>query len=174
MDKSLTGVERFFSPDELIVTKTDLKGRITYANSVFLRMSSLTLNEAIGAPHSIIRHPAMPRVVFKVLWDEIQAGNEIFAYVLNRATNGDHYWVLAHVTPSLGEGGTVIGYHSNRRVPDRNVIANTIAPFYAKLLAEEARHGGGREGIAAAATVLTDFLCSKGASYEDFIFSLDN
>jgi len=69
----LTGVERFFDDDEIIVSKTDLKGRITYANTVFNRVAGMGEKELIGAPHSIIRHPEMPRCVFKLLWDTIEA-----------------------------------------------------------------------------------------------------
>ena len=105
----LTGIERTFRPDEIIVTKTDLKGRITYANELFCRIAGYTHDEVMGAPHCIIRHPEMPHGVFKLLWDTIEAGQEIFAYVINRAANGDHYWVLAHVTPSFGEDGKVNG-----------------------------------------------------------------
>lgn len=76
-----TGKERFFNENELIVSKTDTGGRITYANDVFLRVAGLTENDALGAPHSLIRHPDMPRAVFKLLWDTIASGQEIFAYV---------------------------------------------------------------------------------------------
>nr|BFE86398.1 hypothetical protein GCM10020093_089990 [Planobispora longispora] len=112
-----TGVERTFAPDEIIVTKTDLKGHITYANDVFLRVSAYSEEEVLGQPHSLIRHPDMPRCVFALLWQEIRRGREIFAYVVNLAADGAHYWVLAHVTPSAGPGGQIVGYHSNRRVP---------------------------------------------------------
>ena len=118
-----TGTERTFSPGELIVTKTDPRGVITYANDVFLRMSALTEAEAVGQPHSLIRHPDMPRAVFKLLWDTLQERREIFAYVVNLAADGAHYWVFAHVTPSYDETGRVVGYHSNRRVPSRAAIA---------------------------------------------------
>ena len=74
-----SGRESPFGEDEIIVSKTDLKGRITYANDVFLRVSAYSLNEVVGAPHSIIRHPEMPRCVFKLFWDTIAAGKEIFA-----------------------------------------------------------------------------------------------
>jgi len=104
-DVPLTGVERFFDADEVIVSKTDLKGRITYANRVFQRVAGYGEAELMGAPHSIVRHPAMPRCVFKLLWDTLEAKQEIFAYVINRARNGDHYWVFAHVTPSFDAGG---------------------------------------------------------------------
>ena len=101
-----TGVEAPYTEDELIVTKTDLKGHITYANDVFLRLSKYPPDEVFGAPHSLIRHPSMPRCIFKLLWDTIQAKKEIFAYVINMAQNGDHYWVFAHVTPTLDASRT--------------------------------------------------------------------
>jgi len=100
-----------FDENEIIVSKTDTKGRITYANDVFSRVSQFTVAELLGVPHSIIRHPDMPRCVFKLLWDAIQAKQEIFAYVLNMAKSGDHYWVFAHVTPSFGADGAITGYH---------------------------------------------------------------
>ena len=112
-----TGVERHLGPDELIVSKTDLQGRITYANESFLRIGAFTEDQVIGQPHNLIRHPEMPRAVFKLLWDTVQSRQELFAYVVNLAADGAHYWVLAHVTPSFDERGQVVGYHSNRRRP---------------------------------------------------------
>ena len=113
-----TGVERSFGADEIIVTKTDPRGILTYANEVFLRTSALTEDEAIGQPHNLIRHPDMPRAVFKLLWDTLAKREEIFAYVVNLASDGAHYWVLAHVTPSFTPEGKLAGYHSNRRLPE--------------------------------------------------------
>lgn len=114
---SLTGVARTFGDDELIVSKTDARGVITYANDVFLRISGYPEDEVIGAPHNLVRHPDSPRGLFKLLWDQIGAGKEVFAYINNMAKNGDHYWVLAHVSPSFDPRGKLIGYHSNRRSP---------------------------------------------------------
>jgi hypothetical protein len=168
----LTGQERKFDPGDVIVTKTDLKGRITYANRVFLNISQLTLGNTLNEPHSLIRHPQMPRCVFKLLWDRIEAGKEIFAYVLNRATTGDHYWVFAHVTPSFGVEGSVTGYHSNRRVPDRRIIDNVIKPLYDELCSIEQRGDGRKDGMAAAYDALNQRLQSRGLDYDRFIFSL--
>jgi PAS domain S-box-containing protein len=168
----LTGAERFFDKNEIIVSKTDLKGRITYANRTFLNIAGYSEAEALDAPHSIVRHPDMPRCVFKLLWDTLQAGKEIFAYVLNRAKNGDHYWVLAHVTPSYNEAGTIDGYHSNRRVPDRRIVQEKIAPVYQALLAEENRHANSKQGMASAHEMLVKTLQEKGVGYDEFIFSL--
>jgi PAS domain S-box-containing protein len=166
-----TGFERKMKPDELIVSKTDLKGNITYANDTFYKMASLTEQESIGAPHSIIRHPDMPRCVFKFLWDRISTGTETFAYVLNYAANGDHYWVFAHVTPTYDADNILIGYHSNRRAPDESAIA-TIKPIYAQLLEIEKSHANGKEGMAASLAALVKTLEDANTDYDRFIFSL--
>jgi PAS domain S-box-containing protein len=170
-DGILTGVERTFRSDEIIVSKTDTKGRIIYANEVFQNISGFSESELLGQPHSIIRHPSMPRCVFKLLWDTIESGKEIFAYVLNRAKNGDEYWVFAHVTPTFDSSGKIISYHSNRRSPKRDAVAKA-AGLYAKLLAEEARHADRKEGMAASTGMLVDLLGNLGKPYDEFVFSL--
>ncbi|GAA1535251.1 PAS domain-containing protein [Dactylosporangium maewongense] len=166
-----TGQERMLGEDELIVTKTDLRGVITYANPVFLRMSALTAAEAIGSPHNVIRHPDMPRCVFKLLWDTIGRGDELFAYVVNLARDGAHYWVLAHVTPSFDARGARVGYHSNRRRPDRSAVA-AVTGLYARLRAEERRHGRPQEAIEASTRLLERELAEQGRTYDEFFWSL--
>jgi hypothetical protein len=166
-----SGRESPFGEDELIVTKTDLKGRITYANEVFLRVARLTPRTALGQPHSIIRHPEMPRAVFKLLWDTIEAKREIFAYVLNLATNGDHYWVFAHVTPSLDARGNLIGYHSNRRKPSPEQVA-AIAPLYRELLQEEQRWENRKDGLRRSTDLLHTKLRESGIAYDEFVFTV--
>ncbi len=171
-DLTVTGVERFFDDDEIIVSKTDLKGHITYCNDVFLNIAGYTEQECLGQPHSMIRHPDMPRCIFKLLWDTIQDGQEIFAYVVNRAKNGDHYWVQAHVTPSRDGAGTIVGYHSNRRVPDRKIIENTIIPLYKDLLDEEQRHANRKDGLSASSGLVGDLLTKNNKPYDEFIATL--
>jgi PAS domain S-box-containing protein len=171
-DLSLSGVERFFEDEEIIVSKTDLKGRLTYVNDVFLKLASYTEKECLGEPHSKIRNPDMPRCIFNLLWDTIQDGREIFAYVVNRSANGDHYWVLAHVTPSKDQSGNVIGYHSNRRVPNREILENTIMPLYKSLLAEEQKHPNSKDGMEASMAMVTSLLQEKGMAYDEFIAGL--
>ena len=171
-DSFTTGVERFFDSDNLIVSKTNLKGHIEYANDVFIDISGYEEKDLIGVPHAILRHPDMPRCVFKLLWDSISNGHEIFAYVINRCANGDHYWVFAHVTPSYDSNGQIIGYHSNRRVPRRDVLDGTIIPLYKALLAEEEKHNNRKEGMQASYNMLVNILKEKGIAYDEFIFSL--
>lgn len=166
-----TGAESLFGDEELLVTKTDLGGRITYANDIFLRVSHFTAREVIGAPHNIIRHPKMPRCVFKLIWDTILSGHEIFAYVLNMAKNGDYYWVFAHVTPTFGETKKIIGFHSNRRKPDRAQVLR-VEPLYERLYAEESRFTSGNEGMNRAAVILADVCRERGLGYDEFVFSL--
>lgn len=163
--------ERTFSEDEVIVSKTDAKGRIVYANDVFCKVGLYGEDELLGKPHSIVRHPDMPRSVFQLLWDRIQGGQEIFAYVKNMAKNGDCYWVFAHVTPSFGADGAINGYHSNRRVPDR-VGVDRIEPIYRQMLAIESQSADRRAGLVAGAEHLRRLLSERGQSYDEFVFAV--
>jgi PAS domain S-box-containing protein len=169
---SVTGKERFFDDDDIIVSKTDLKGRITYANQIFLDIADYTEAEVLGQPHSMIRHPDMPRSIFKALWDTVQGGKEIFAYVINRTKHGDHYWVYAHVTPSLDSTGKTIGYHSNRRVPERSVLDKHIIPLYRSLKAEEMRHANQKVGLEHSERAIDAVLAERGMAYDEFVATL--
>lgn len=166
-----TGVERSFGEDEVIVSKTDIKGRITYGNEVFLRISGYPEKEIVGAPHSILRHPSMPRCVFKLLWNKIEAGQEIFAYVVNMAMGGDHYWVLAHVTPTFDENGKIAGYHSNRRKPEKSQIEK-VSALYRSLRDIEDRAADKKIGMERSLADLESQLKAKGIGYDEFVFSL--
>ena len=168
-----TGVERTFSPDELIVSKTDPRGIITYANDVFLRVSGYAEDEVLGRPHNLIRHPDMPRAVFKLLWDALGAGQEVFAYVNNLAADGAHYWVLAHVTPSTDEANRIVGYHSSRRKPDPRAVA-AARDLYRTLREEELRHGSSQAALDASWAMLHRMLTERGQTYEEFVWELTN
>jgi PAS domain S-box-containing protein len=167
----LTGVETFFGEEEIIVSKTDLSGRITYCNDVFMRVSGYSERELLGVPHSILRHPDMPRCVFKLLWDTIQSGEECFAYVVNRTKSGDHYWVLAHVTPSYDASGRMVGFHSNRRTPERSAI-ETLVPIYQQLLTVERAAISKKAAIEAGEHAFQAFLGRTGMAYPELVFSL--
>ncbi len=166
-----TDVEIEFDENELIVSKTDIKGRLVYVNDVFARVAEMTTKEVIGEPHNIIRHPDMPRAVFKLLWDSIQAGKEIFAYVKNMSKTGKYYWVIAHVTPSYGIDGEINGYHSNRRAPSKRGIEQ-ISEIYKKLLTEEKKHNNAKDGLQASYDLFLEILQAEGKSYSEFIWSL--
>ena len=169
---SLTGVEKTFGSDEIIVTKTDLQGKLTYGNRTFYKLAGYGEKECIGSQHNIIRHPEMPRCVFKLLWDTLKSGNEIFAYVNNRSKNGDSYWVFAHVTPSYDGSGKAIGYHSNRRVPNKQVLSQHIVPLYKKLLDVETTSSSPKAGMEAAFGAIEDLLKESKVTFNQFMFSL--
>lgn len=167
-----TGKERYFEDDEIIVSKTDARGIITYANEVFLRVAGYSESEVLGQPHNLIRHPDMPMCVFKLLWDTISSGKEIFAYVVNQAKCGDHYWVLAHVTPTCDESGKIIGYHSNRRTANPEAVKK-VAGIYRELLRVEAQHQSSEAAMKAGTECLHATLAKAGISYDEFMFSLE-
>lgn len=166
-----TGVERSFDADEFIVTKTDTKGLITYANSVFLRVSAITLEEAIGQPHNLVRHPDMPRGVYKLLWDTISHGHEVFAYVNNLAADGANYWVFAHVTPTIDTNGKITGYHSNRRKPSPAALS-IIKPIYRQMRDAERNISNGNQAAEASLRQLTSRLRNEGLNYDQFIWDV--
>lgn len=167
----LSGAERVMGADDLIVSKTNLKGHLTYTNHTFLEIADFSASEALGQPHALVRNAEMPRCIFRLLWDTIQAGREIFAYVVNRTKFGDHYWVFAHVTPSFDAAGSIVGYHSNRRRPRPEAVA-TISALYAELLAEEARHRNGKDSVDASHALLMRKLETLGVDYDRFVLSI--
>ncbi len=167
-----TDHELVMRDEDFIVSKTDLKGRITYANQVFIEFSGFHESEFIGKQHNVIRHPDMPRAVFKMLWDRIQSGQEIFAYVKNICKDGSFYWVLANVTPSFDASGKVVGYYSVRRKPNPKAV-RIVHEIYKRMLAEEQR-AGARDAIDASTRYLNGLLAEKGVSYEQFVLELQS
>jgi PAS domain S-box-containing protein len=166
---SLTGVERVLEDDDIIVSKTDPQGRIVYANDTFLRVSGYTEAELLGAPHSVLRHPAMPRSVFALLWQRLEAGKEIYAVVLNRSKNGDHYWVHAHVTPSLSPSGVLRGHHSFRRKCPLSTVA-AAERLYAEVLAVESREATKAGQVRAGIEAMLASFGDLGPSYDRFLW----
>lgn len=166
-----SGVERTFAEDEIIVSKTDPTGRITYVNEVFSQVSGFSEEEALGQPHSMIRHPDMPRCVFKLLWDTLGAGTEIFAYVNNLAKNGDNYWVLAHVTPTFDANNKIVSFHSSRRSPRREAI-DAIVPIYKQLLDIESKATDRKMGMQQSFEAMVALLEKNGVGYDEFVLSL--
>ncbi len=124
-----------FPDGRLIVSRTDLKGMITHCNASFVAMSGYSREELIGAEHSILRHPDMPAIAFKGLWDDVEAGKNWHGYVKNLRKDGKFYWVHAAVVPNIRQG-KVVGYTSVRRKPSRKKV-DEATELYKTLLAEE-------------------------------------
>jgi len=155
------------SKKRYIVSKTDPKGIIEYGNDYFVEISGYSEAELIGQPHSIIRHPDMPKIVFKMMWDRIKKNENIMAVVKNLAKDGSYYWVVtefeAKVDPITNE---IISYTAFRKAAPPKVV-EAIIPVYAKLLEIEAK--GGME---ASEKYLRGFFEEKNTSYDEFINEL--
>ncbi|MDF1883107.1 PAS domain-containing protein [Sulfurimonas sp. SAG-AH-194-C21] len=163
-----TNNEKQLGVDEFIVSKTDERGKILYGNKTFIKISGYKEEELLGKPHSILRHPDMPKVVFQLLWDRLKAKKEIFAYVKNLCKDGSFYWVYANVTVTLDKDDKVIDLHSVRRKPSREAM-EVIPGLYKQLLEKEKS-----DGVGASGKLLNDTLQDMGASYDDFIFNLQH
>lgn len=119
-----------------LITETDTKGNITFVNRKFVEMTGYTKKEAMGQPHNILRHPDMPKVAFKGMWDIIQTGKIWDGYVKNLRKDGKYYWVDVHIVPKKDENGTIIGYIASRKITDPKRLESTIVQ-YRQLLADE-------------------------------------
>lgn len=114
---------------DFLVSETDKSGRIRFANEDFCKIVGYANEELVGKPHSIIRHPDMPKAAFKDLWDTIQSGKIWTGFVKNRCKNGDYYWVYATVYPLMGCAGKEGGYLSCRRKANKEEIAAAEALY---------------------------------------------
>ena len=126
--------EWFFPSNAYILSETDDKGIILYANDIFCEMAGYSIDELLGEPHNVVRHPDMPRIAFKGLWDDVQTKGFWTGVVKNLRKDGGHYWVYATVMRRVNNGKTT--YLSVRRVPEKKDKEACI-PLYAKLKASE-------------------------------------
>ncbi len=127
--------EAYTFSDGLIVSSTDLDGNITYANRKFCTVSGYSKSELVGKNHNIVRHPDMPKIAFRRLWNTIKDGNEWTGIVKNLRKDGLYYWVYSHITPVV-KGGKLIGYTAARRPATKNEILE-ITPIYKDLKEQE-------------------------------------
>ncbi len=164
--KTIINDEKIMGENDFIISKTDKKGFITYCNRIFMDMCQYSEEELIGANHNLIRHPDMPKIAFKILWDLVQDGQEFFGFVKNLRKDGGYYWVYANITPSFDNSGNIIGYYSVRRKPSANGI-NTLIPIYQELIKLE-KAGG----MSASGKFLNDFLKQNGTTYLQLVASL--
>lgn len=157
---------KIINENDFLVSKTDLKGRIIYCNQIFMDMAEYRESELISKPHNIIRHPDVPKAIFRYLWQEIPQKQEVFAYIINRSKNGNDYWVYANITASTDERGEITDYYSVRRKPNERAL-ETIIPLYKQMIKAQ-----NNDGIDASFNILATLLKQKGATYNEFIISL--
>lgn len=160
--------ELFLKDNTLITSKTDLKGKITYGNEDFIHYGEYKEEDFLNKPHSLVRHPQMPKTAFKLLWDSLKEKKEFFAFVCNLSKTGKTYWVFANVTPSYDEKGQVVGYYSVRRRPSKEGV-ETISKIYSKLLEIEKT-----QGVNQAIQFTLDFLKENNTTWDKFIIDLQN
>lgn len=166
-----TNKELVMRDDDFIVSKTNLKGQITYINQTFIKFAGYRQSETYLHQHKLVRHPEMPKAVFDLLWKTIQSGKEFNGYIKNMHKDGSYYWVFANVTPSFDNNNNIIGYYSVRRKPNPQAI-EAIKPLYQKMLLAEKNTHSSKAAIVAGSQILETMLEQQGVDYEQFIFSL--
>lgn len=150
-----------------IVSKTDKFGSILYANDAFSDTCEYNKIELIGEPHNIIRHPDMPKVAFKALWDALKKGENFHAIVKNLTKSGKYYWVITDFTIDRDEDGSISGYTARRKAVPDNVITK-IEPLYKTLLDIEKL-----KGEKASELYFNAYLAEEvGKSYNTFVVDL--
>jgi aerotaxis receptor len=165
-----TDQQVFLDDNEFIVSKTDAKGKIIYANRVFMRIAGYPEHELLGKHHNVIRHPDMPRGAFYLLWKTLQQDKEFFAFVKNLCLDGRYYWVFANITPDYDLNQQLIGYHSVRRKPSDEGIS-AIIPIYQEMMSIEAKSTTTNAPKASAEFLLEKFD-KLGVTYPDFMLNL--
>lgn len=152
-----------------IMSKTDRFGSIEYANEVFIDVSGYEDYELMSQPHNIIRHPDMPKVIFKVLWDNLKKGENYHAIVKNLAKSGRYYWVITDFDISKDEKGNIVNYFARRKAVPQEVITKHIEPLYKRLLQIE-----NASGMEASEKYLVGYLEEQNKTYVDFIMEIMN
>ncbi len=162
-----TGKEIKLSTHKYIVSRTDPKGKILYANDYFSQISGYKEFELVGAPHNIVRHPDMPKAIFYLLWEHIQKGQNVSAVIKNLAKNGDHYWVVTDFEIRRSPTTKAITQYVAFRHAVSKSVLKEVEPLYAEMLRIEQR-----EGMAASIDYLNRFLADKHMNYNQYIEQL--
>ncbi len=163
--------ERRLGDDDFIVSKTDAAGRITYANRIFMEIAGYPEHELLGMQHNIIRHPDMPRGVFRFMWDTLKAGNEFFGFAKNLCADGSYYWVFANITPDYDRNGKLQGYYSVRRKPPQSAL-EVLLPIYKEMLSIE-KNSSAKEAPEQSLMYLFDKVNQVGAKgYDNLMLNL--
>lgn len=157
-----SGQEIIINEKDMIVSTTDRTGIILYANDVFCTVAGYERKEVIGKPHNLVRHPEMPKVVFKLLWDRVLKGEMLYAFVKNMSKDGDYYWVKAYVKPVM-KNGTVVKITSYRK-PLNEYAKNIISELYKVLLDYEKTHS-----IEESVQFFLSYLDDRSLTYDQFI-----
>ncbi len=154
------------SPKKTIVSRTDEKGIIRFVNDYFMEIAGYKENELVGFAHNVIRHPDMPKIIFKLLWDELKKGNDMRAIIKNLAKDGRYYWVITNFHTLYDEDGKIIGYYARRKAVPQ-YVKEEVTKLYKTLSALEEQ--GGME---ASEKYLKQWLNEHNTTYQDYVESL--
>ena len=166
----LTKREVSFPDDKLLISKTNANGIITYFNTIFLQVSGFSEAELIGQPHSIVRHPDMPRVIFKMLWDTLKQHREFNGYFKDMTKTGETFWVFVTITPSYNLDHQLNGYYMVCRKPEDEKL-EYIKGFYQELKEIE-EQSNSEEGLNQSLFKLNTVLNARECGYDEFILSI--
>ena len=158
-----------WNKSQVVISETDVYGRITNVNDVFCNVCGYSPEEMIGQPHSIIRHPDMPKLVFKLLWDNLKVGNNFIGVIKNLAKSGEYHWVITDFEMRRDATGNITHYIARRKSVPKAVIENYVAPLYETLLKLE--KVGGME---LSSRFFKNYLAKQGKDYIDFIIDVMN
>ena len=150
-----------------LISETDVKGTITNVNDVFCAVAHYSASELIGQPHNLIRHPDMPKLIFKLLWDNLKVGNNFVGVIKNLAKTGEYYWVVTGFEMRRDAMGTITHYIGRRKSVPEAAINNYLAPFYESLLKME-KIGG----VELSSRFFKNYLTKQGKDYIDFVISI--
>ena len=170
---SIIDEEVCMADEEFIVSKTDLRGYITYANRTFMEIALYSEKQILNTNHNIIRHPDMPKGVFKFVWLTIKKEKEFFGFVKNLRRDGRYYWVFANITPEYDEKGKLSGYLSVRRKPPTSAIT-AIEPIYQQMLQIEKSESSDKMAEQKSIEFLQQQLEKLNVKYQDLVISLFN
>jgi PAS domain S-box-containing protein len=160
--------EKEMPEEEFLVLKTDLKGTMIYGNRSFIEFSGYEEKELIGQPHKMLRHPDMPRAIFRLMWETLEDNREFFGYLKYLRKDGSYFWSFANLTPSFDDNQKVNGSFSVQRKPHPKRVA-FFSDLYQKMVAVEKQYSTDKEMMDASTEVLNDAL--NGRDYDEFIFN---
>lgn len=173
LNVTLLDEEVVMDDEEFIVSKTDLRGNITYVNRTFMEMVLLSEEQLLKKNHNLIRHPDMPKGVYKLLWQTLKKGDEFFGFVKNLRNDGRYYWVFANITTEYDKAGESSGFFSVRRKAPVSAI-NVIAPIYQQMLQIEKSASSAKAAEQASIKFLQQKLQELDIDYQSFAINLFN
>ncbi|MEN8251192.1 MAG: PAS domain-containing protein [Bacteroidota bacterium] len=152
--------------DKVLISVTDPKGVITEANDIFSEVSGYSEDELVGSYHNLIRHPDMPKTMFKIVWDHIMDMENVMAVIKNLAKDGRYYWVVTDFVTKVDENGNVINYTAYRR-PVNDNVKNAVIPLYKALCAIE-----DFSGMEAGVKFINEYFEERGINYDEMVEEL--